>query len=512
MSRSELLEVSFLIPAHRAESQLQDTVEKVHHYLQSNYPGSFEIILVPNGNKQGQDLTLEAAEKLSQRFSEVKTCKTALRLGGKGIALKNGFFASRGKRIFFSDADLPYDLSFFDEAKILMDQGYEFITGNRRLPNSRFTLPVSVLPLAYKRHRLGLKFNSLTRMLFPIQSRDTQAGIKAMSRAFAEKAFQRMICDGFLFDVEFFLVAKEFETKRAELPIHLYLNHEKTTVRIFHETLSIGPMLGRILKNYYQGHYGRLSSSDPSNNLLPRNLTVTGDDWGMSPAINRGILDLARRKILNRVSVIVDAPFASFLMKELLEIPQVQIGLHFNLTYRTRFSSPGKLIAHGLNPFRKKGEWEAWVRSEFSRQLEKLFGLIPTVSHIDGHHHVHIYPGIVEQIVPLAKARGVLDMRLPADPALWKTPKVLLLIFSLWAKFQFDRNGIKYKPCFYPQSKDFESGNRLYRALANKQGYEIILHPADEDDLKANACEDSYTYQRVTEFKAFGNILGNSGA
>jgi len=68
-----------------------------------------------------------------------------------------------------------------------LKQDYYLVTGNRRFSHSLFTLPVSVLPLAYGRHRIGLFFNKVVRSVLKIQSTDTQAGIKAIRRQLAEK-------------------------------------------------------------------------------------------------------------------------------------------------------------------------------------------------------------------------------------------------------------------------------------------------------------------------------------
>ena len=43
------------------------------------------------------------------------------------------------------------------------------------------------------------------------------------------------------------------------------------------------------------------------------------DDWGLSPAINLGILELARRGWLRSVSLIANAPFLHERLDELLE-------------------------------------------------------------------------------------------------------------------------------------------------------------------------------------------------
>jgi hypothetical protein len=153
------------------------------------------------------------------------------------------------------DADLPYDITFFSVAARLLADEVDFVTGNRRLPQSRFDIPVSILHLAYRRHLTGVLFNRLVRSLFPIAVTDTQAGIKAMSRRMAEVAFSRQICPGFFFDIEFFLCCAGFHFRNAEIPVTLFLNSEKSTVQLLRESMLAAIWLAKIYWKFRQGGY-----------------------------------------------------------------------------------------------------------------------------------------------------------------------------------------------------------------------------------------------------------------
>jgi hypothetical protein len=155
-----------------------------------------------------------------------------------------------------TDADLPYELEFFTRATRELSSGIDFVTGNRRLGSSEFSLPVELLPVAYNRHRLGLAFNAVVRLLFGVRTTDTQAGIKAMSRRFAEAAFSDQVCPGFFFDLEFFLTAQGRGFQHRELPVVLRLESEKSTVRIVRESLQAAYWLSRIFALKLRAHYG----------------------------------------------------------------------------------------------------------------------------------------------------------------------------------------------------------------------------------------------------------------
>lgn len=233
---TEGLAVTLLIPAKSSGHSLENAVNEAHRFLHERFADSFEIILIPNPSpSDGHDDSPAVAEALAGRLPNVRVC-THEGTPGKGAALRSGFAQSRGDWLFFTDADLPYDLDFFERASQELSNGVEFVTGNRRMPISQFDIPVRLLPLAYRRHRLGVLFNRFVRLLMPIATTDTQAGAKAMSRRMAEAAFGNQTCPGFFFDLEFFLTAHRRGFRQKELSVTLYLNSEKSTVRVLRES------------------------------------------------------------------------------------------------------------------------------------------------------------------------------------------------------------------------------------------------------------------------------------
>jgi dolichyl-phosphate beta-glucosyltransferase len=256
MEQPPSLDVSLLIPAKNSAHSIQATVNEAMRFLDGAFPNSYEIILIPNPGNDTQDATLKIAEELAARHSVVR-CIPHRDLPGKGAALRTGVDQARGKKIFFTDADLPYDLEFFSRASKLLDEGYDLVSGNRRLATSQFDIPVELLKLAYKRHKLGLGFNRVVRLFFPVNTRDTQAGIKAMSRELAKAAFSRMECPGFFFDLEIFLTARTQGMKQIDLPVLLFLNTEKSTVRVIRESILAAYWLTRIYFRQWSGTYLR---------------------------------------------------------------------------------------------------------------------------------------------------------------------------------------------------------------------------------------------------------------
>lgn len=250
---------SFLIPTHYSGTECLQTARSIHQALRDlgHAPGSFEILLLPNG-ENGEDPRALAHALRSPEADDLPTEVFVLPqppIAGKGSALRAGVKSASGRWIAMTDADLPYRLHALGKAEKLLLQGYDWITLNRRTAESTFTLPLDLLPIAFGRHRLGLLFNRAVRTLFGIQTRDTQSGLKFFDGEFARAAFERVSSPTFFYDVELFLVSQQGGFDRAEIPAELTLRDEKSTVRLLRDATQALCWLGRIWIQNRRGRY-----------------------------------------------------------------------------------------------------------------------------------------------------------------------------------------------------------------------------------------------------------------
>ena len=454
-------EVSLLVavpPQHRGRP-VDETLGPVVRLFESRWPDKFEVIIVER----------EA----------------------RGLALLDAFSKSRGRIIMTLHPEQPCDPGFFMRAYDEIANGADLVRANRRMNESRFRIPVSVLPKVYARHRYGLAFNRLVRTFLPIETRDTSAGNLVMKRETATVAFALQSEPGFLFDLEIALIATDRRFVQRDLPERLLLYEEKTVARIGSEIRTIFFGLPKLWWRHLRGYYRAHS--------LPR--AITADDWGISPGVNRGIVELARAGIVRRVSMLAGAPFLRECLDELLRL-DVQAGLHFNLTFGTRFRSPGQFMFRWLMSTTLRDE----VRDALRRQLDTLEAAGVRVAYLDGHHHVHIVPGVVPAIADILKERGIEEVRLPYDPALWLTSLAPLNVLSLLARRDFHVRGLRHRRFIYPRR--FDDLARLAVRIGNDPDAEVIVHPAAEDDFAKYAVADPYSADRVTEFRALMTLPG----
>jgi len=140
----------------------------------------------------------------------------------------------------------------------------------------------------------------------------------------------------------------------------------------------------------------------PSGNGF--SFTLCADDYALSPAVNRGILEALAAERLNATSVMTNMAGWRLAARDLMPFhPRIEVGLHLNLTLgkplrpmprfapREEFPPIGRLIRSAYG----KALPEAEIRSEITRQIDaftEAFGRLP--DYVDGHQHVQVLPGI----------------------------------------------------------------------------------------------------------------------
>ena len=145
-----------------------------------------------------------------------------------------------------------------------------------------------------------------------------------------------------------------------------------------------------------------------------KNLIVSADDLGWTEGVNRGIAEAHRNGIVTSASLLANgAAFASG-VELARSTPGLGVGVHLNL-------SDGELVASLVNDagefeggpeslllrIAKRGVARREVEQEWDAQIEKVrdAGIQPT--HLDGHKHVHMLPGLFEIALRLAKRHGI---------------------------------------------------------------------------------------------------------
>lgn len=145
------------------------------------------------------------------------------------------------------------------------------------------------------------------------------------------------------------------------------------------------------------------SATGSSATSAPVELVVTADDFGLSPAVNLGVVAAHVNGIVTATSLMVRRDAAADAAALARELPDLAVGLHLELA---SYDVVG-------------GEWVATeqrcdladpeaIAAELADQLERfveLVGAAPT--HLDSHHHLHLDEPVASVVAEHAARVGL---------------------------------------------------------------------------------------------------------
>jgi predicted glycoside hydrolase/deacetylase ChbG (UPF0249 family) len=249
-------------------------------------------------------------------------------------------------------------------------------------------------------------------------------------------------------------------------------------------------------------------------------LVVNADDFGLSPAISRGILRAHHAGIVTSTSLLGNVADLHEARRLLAEAPNLGVGVHLTLTGGAPVSPPDRipsLVApDGLLHPRGRDFIAAWVRGRVSpediqRELDAQVARIReagiAIDHLDTHHHLGFLPAVGRAVEEVARHHGIAGIRSVVEtPTLaWVTEprrglEAGLLTGLAWLtrrQLGARRHG--------PQSWGYvEAGHldeiRILEILGRlgPGPHELICHPGEEDP-QGGSVEEPGRYQRTAE-------------
>lgn len=176
--------------------------------------------------------------------------------------------------------------------------------------------------------------------------------------------------------------------------------------------------------------HGRGSPAAPETRMIPANLIINADDFGLDLRISRDIHRCIREKLINSISVL---PFRDREHEDLLgtiaaEHPEVRIGAHLSLietepvlAETPRFAPDrssassyreflGMYLRRRIRPSHIRAEWRAQVAL-----LGGRLGGVGRIAHLDSHQHVHVLPGIWKVACAIREEAGIPRLRVPYE-------------------------------------------------------------------------------------------------
>ncbi len=159
-----------------------------------------------------------------------------------------------------------------------------------------------------------------------------------------------------------------------------------------------------------------------------RKLVITGDDFGISTAVNRAIVEAHEKGVLTNASLMVAGEAFEEAVAVARERPSLAVGLHLVILDGKAVLPPAEIpllvdsegrfsdapVSAGVRYFVRPAA-RVQLRREIRAQLERFRSTGLTLSHVDGHHHLHLHPVALACLADLAAEFGIPAIRLPSE-------------------------------------------------------------------------------------------------
>jgi predicted glycoside hydrolase/deacetylase ChbG (UPF0249 family) len=178
-------------------------------------------------------------------------------------------------------------------------------------------------------------------------------------------------------------------------------------------------------------------------------LIINADDFGMTEGINRGIIEAFDAGAVTSTSVMVGMPaFADAVRRARAAGDGLGVGVHFTLTAGRPLTRAPSLVNRETGAFLSirtllvralSGRVRAReVVEECAAQIARARDAGLRLTHLDGHHHVHIIPGISGAVRQAVQAEHIPAVRRPVERLVggpdWRRRLVERAVIDIFAR------------------------------------------------------------------------------
>ncbi len=149
------------------------------------------------------------------------------------------------------------------------------------------------------------------------------------------------------------------------------------------------------------------------------------DDFGISPGVNQAIFKAHTEGVLNSTSIMINLKYAPQAIEMSQQMPNLQIGLHANLTNEYSVLPPHRIpmlvdntgkfcngfVNLALLSVLHPKELKRQVKIEVGAQIEKALASGLKLTHLDSHRHVHMIPMIFKAFLELKEEYKIPRLR-----------------------------------------------------------------------------------------------------
>jgi predicted glycoside hydrolase/deacetylase ChbG (UPF0249 family) len=234
-------------------------------------------------------------------------------------------------------------------------------------------------------------------------------------------------------------------------------------------------------------------------------LIVNADDFGIAEAVNHGIADAFDRGIVTSTSLMATGAAFEHAVALARARPSLAVGVHLVLTEHrplvgataaaSLVGPDGRFPPHLKQLLGKQlrgGTRLREVRLELDAQIRRVREAGIAVSHLDGHQHAHVLPGVAQIVAELAALHGVGAVRYPAErlrgymlrnrryaPRL--AEQTALRLFCASSPLKRLRRADDFVGFYFGGRLDEANLATVLDGLPNAGTIELMCHPGDEE-------------------------------
>jgi len=224
--RGSPVAISIIVPAFNEERRLPPTLIDIIDFFDARGE-PYEIIVVDDGSTDETAAVVRKFERLRPQLRLLRIPKNH----GKGHSVRTGALNARGALVLFVDADGATPIAEFDRLAAAVAGGAEVAFGSRALAGDGTRVSTRL-----HRRLMGRVFNTVVNLLVLPDVADTQCGFKLFTARAAAFLFGHQQCNGFGFDVELLLIARQAGISAREVPVN-WTNVAGSKVRLITDSI-----------------------------------------------------------------------------------------------------------------------------------------------------------------------------------------------------------------------------------------------------------------------------------
>jgi predicted glycoside hydrolase/deacetylase ChbG (UPF0249 family) len=154
-------------------------------------------------------------------------------------------------------------------------------------------------------------------------------------------------------------------------------------------------------------------------------IIINADDCGLNPKVNAAIDHALTVNAISSTTILANSKYLDEVHRMVEQHPKASFGIHLNITEGESLTKSEIFFKYGVtdadgqfvkgnskrcsNP---SEELKKAIKEEWDTQLDLLINQEQfSISHVDGHHHCHTWPGLDSILVELMKKYGITKTR-----------------------------------------------------------------------------------------------------